>query len=186
MVSLRALLQRRHSSKDSGQEPQGELRYLPGRNAMRKWALYSSKNSSDDVSCYCHIHDNERKCKLGGLWLSEANHGFVLLAVRLLFLKPLECGFDINDASMMLRNTHMTLALRVAKRQDQIDKIPVPDSKMGLHLGTSCCSEKLRLGTVLPHLVTYLQEPTWAVTQLGQFETAIATKGGDVLFRPWF
>ena len=40
------------------------------------------------VSCYCHIHDNERKGKLGGLWLSEANHGSVLLAVSLLFLNP--------------------------------------------------------------------------------------------------
>jgi len=57
----------------------------------------------------------------------------------------LKCGFDINDASMMLRNTHMTLAPQVAKRS---------------HVAVS-----LRLGTVLPHLVTYLQDlgsdPTW-------------------------
>ena len=37
---------------------------------------------------------------------------------------PLECGFDINDASMMLRNTHMTLAPQVAKRsQDRFIEV---------------------------------------------------------------
>ena len=36
----------------------------------------------------------------------------------------LECGFDINDASMMLRNTHMTLAPQVAKRsQDRVIEV---------------------------------------------------------------
>ena len=73
-MSLRALLQRRHSSKDSGQEPQGECH-----------AKIGTLLPDDDVSCvYCHIHDYKKgKVKLVAYDCQKLT--MVLLAMRLLF-----------------------------------------------------------------------------------------------------